>query len=211
MQVLRTAVVAVAILIASESRSYAQLVVSDPTNLAQGIINASKNIVYTAQTASSVLDNFEETKKIYEQGKKYYDALQQVNNLVRDAQKVKLTIEMVAEISEIYVTNFNLMRSDSNFTAEELTAIAYGYTRLLAESVIVLDQLQEVVNISTLSLTDKDRIDVVDKCYKSACEYRNLVTYFTNKNISVSYLRSKRYGDTSRITSLYGGAADRYW
>lgn len=54
-------------------RANAQWVVSDPGNLAQGIINATKNIVHTSKTASNMVSNFQETVKIYEQGKKYYD------------------------------------------------------------------------------------------------------------------------------------------
>ena len=42
-------------------RASAQWVVSDPGNLAQGIINASKNIIHTSKTA-------QETVKIYQQG-----------------------------------------------------------------------------------------------------------------------------------------------
>ena len=41
---------------------------------AQGIINASKNIIHTSKTATNMVNNFQETVKIYEQGKKYYDA-----------------------------------------------------------------------------------------------------------------------------------------
>ena len=41
----------------------------DPTNLAQGIINAAKNIVHTSSTASNMLNNFQETVKIYQQAK----------------------------------------------------------------------------------------------------------------------------------------------
>ena len=37
----------------------AQWVVTDPTNLAQGIINAAKNIVHTSSTASNMLNNFQ--------------------------------------------------------------------------------------------------------------------------------------------------------
>lgn len=54
-------------------RASAQWVVSDPGNLAQGIINASKNIVHTSKTATNMVNNFQETVKIYQQGKKYYD------------------------------------------------------------------------------------------------------------------------------------------
>lgn len=54
-------------------RANAQWVVSDPGNLAQGIINASKNIIQTSSTAQNMIKNFQETVKIYQQGKDYYD------------------------------------------------------------------------------------------------------------------------------------------
>ena len=66
------------------SRStYAQWVVSDPTNLAQGIVNSTKQVVEAAKNGSTMLQSFQETVKIYEQGKRYYDALKSVSNLVR--------------------------------------------------------------------------------------------------------------------------------
>ena len=61
----------------------AQWVVTDPTNLAQGIINAAKNIVQTSTTATNMINNFQETVKIYKQGKEFYDGLRKVKNLVR--------------------------------------------------------------------------------------------------------------------------------
>lgn len=51
----------------------AQWVVTDPSNLAQGIINSTKQIVEAARNGSTLLQSFQETVKIYEQGKKYYD------------------------------------------------------------------------------------------------------------------------------------------
>ena len=189
----------------------AQWVVSDPGNPAQGIINASKNIIHTSKTATNMVSNFQETVKIYEQGKKYYDALKSVNNLVKDAVKVRNTILMIGEISDIYVTNFQLMLRDENYTAEELSAIAFGYTKLLEESNDVLKEMKDVVNITTLSMTDKERMDVVDRCYNRVRRYRNLVMYYTNKNISVSYLRSRKKNDMDRVLALYGSRNERYW
>ena len=189
----------------------AQWVVTDPGNLAQGIINATKNIVHTSKTASNMVSNFQETVKIYEQGKKYYDALKSVSNLVKDARKVQQTILMVGDITDIYVNSFQKMLHDENFTPEELSAIAFGYTKLLEESNGVLTDLKNVVNITTLSMTDKDRMDVVDRCYNSMRNYRSLVSYYTNKNISVSYLRAKKKQDTERVLSLYGSANEKYW
>lgn len=192
-------------------RANAQWVVTDPTNLAQGIVNTTKQIIQTSSTASNMIKNFQETVKIYEQGKKYYDALKSVNNLVKDARKVQKTILMIGEISDTYVVSFQKMMRDENYTVEELGAIAFGYTKLLEESNDVLQEMKGVVNITTLSLSDKERMDVVDRCYNSVKRYRNLVGYYTNKNIAVSYLRAKKKGDTNRVLALYGDANDRYW
>lgn len=189
----------------------AQWVVTDPSNLAQGIVNTTKQIVQTSSTASNMLNNFKETIKIYEQGKQYYDALKAVNNLVKDARKVQQTMLMVGDISDIYVTNFQKMLRDPNYTVEELGAIAFGYTKLLEEGAGLLNELKEVVNINGLSMSDKERMDIIDRTYNNMKRYRNLVNYYTNKNIAVSYLRAKKVGDADRVMALYGGINDRYW
>jgi len=192
-------------------KANAQWTVIDPSNIAQSIVNNSKSLVQESKTATHMVKSFQETVKIYEQGKKYYDALRSVNNLVRDARKVQQTVLMLGDISETYVTNFSKMLSDPNFTASELSAIASGYTRLLEEANGVLGELKNVVNITTMSMTDKDRMDIVDRCYKEMSRYRNLTSYYTNKNISVSYLRAKKKADTQRVINLYGKGAERYW
>ena len=189
----------------------AQWTVWDPSNFTQSIVNTSKQIVQTSTTAQNMVNNFKEVQKVYNQGKQYYDALKAVNGLVKDAKKVQKTILMVGEISDIYVHSFQKMLSDPNYSIEELNAIANGYTRLLEQSNDVLSELKGVVNISTLSLSDKDRIDVVNSCYDAMLDYRNLVRYYTNKNIGVSYLRAKKKGETARVNALYGNPSDRYW
>ena len=192
-------------------RANAQWTVIDPSNIAQSIVNNSKSLVQESKTATHMVKSFQETVKIYEQGKKYYDALRSVNNLVRDARKVQQTVLMLGDISETYVTNFRKMLTDPNFTTSELSAIAAGYTRLLEEANGVLGELKNVVNITTMSMTDKDRMDIVDRCYKEMSRFRNLTAYYTNKNISVSYLRAKKKADTQRVVNLYGKGAQRYW
>ena len=64
---------------------------------------------------------------------------------------------------------------------------------------------------ATLSMTDKERMDVVERCHSKIKRYRNLVSYYTNKNISVSYLRAKKKNDLDRIMGLYGSMNERYW
>ena len=189
----------------------AQFAVIDPSNIAQSILNTTKELAQTSRTVSNTLDTFKETKKVYEQGKQYYDALKSVNHLVKDARKVQKTLLLLGEITDIYVNNFQLMLSDTNFRADELTAIAHGYAMLLDESADILAELKNIVNINGLSMSDAERMDRIDKAYDSINNYRNLVSYYTRKNISVSYLRSKKINDTERVIALYGSANDKYW
>jgi len=146
--------------------------------------------------------------KIYEQGKEYYDALKSVNNLIKDARKVKLTIEMVSEISDMYITGFNKMVADPNFTVDELAAISEGYARLMEEGGALVTELKDIVTSSNgLSMSDKDRMDVINRML----DYRNLTRYFTQKSISVSFIRAKAKADTDRVLALYGSPSERYW
>ena len=49
-----------------------------------------------------MVKNFNEVKKVYEQGKEYYDKLNTVSNLVKDARKVQQTVLLVGDVSEMY-------------------------------------------------------------------------------------------------------------
>lgn len=203
-------VCAVLMLVATPSAK-AQWVVTDPTNLAQSIVNSAQEIVQTSSTVTNVIKNFKEVEKVYNQGKQYYDALKAVNNLVKDARKVQQTVLMVGDISEIYVTNFGKMMNDPNFAPQELAAIANGYSQLLNESTELLKELKQIINASSLSLNDKERMDIIDRVYKEVKDYHSLVRYYTNKNISISFLRAKKQNDSQRVLQLYGTANQKYW
>ena len=182
-------------------RAAAQWTVIDPSNLVQNI----KSAVQSSTTASNMIKSLQESVKIYNQSKAYYDALKSVHNIIKDARKVKLTIEMVSEITDIYMSGFNRMVTDRNFTPGELAAISAGYARLLEEGGALVTELKNIVTSGNgLSLSDKERMDVVDQIYTRMLRYRNLTRYYTDKAISVSFLRSQSKGDAARVQALYG-------
>ncbi len=189
----------------------AQWITFDPSNLAQSIVNSTKQVLEASTTAKNMVNNFQETVKIYEQAKGYYDALKSVKSVIQSARKVQQSVLMVGEISDIYVNNFNRMMKDENFTVDELSAIAFGYTKILQESSYLLEDLKQVTTSSNLSMNDKERMDIIDSVYNKISHYRNLATYYTRKNISISYLRSKESGDAAKILALYGSQDERYW
>lgn len=203
--------VCTALMLAVAPSAKAQFVVTDPANLASGILNSANEIVQTSSTVSNVVKNFKEVEKVYKQGKEYYDKLQAVNNLVKDARKVQQTVLLVGDVSEMYVTNFGKMMNDPNFSAQELAAISNGYSALLNESTELLKELKQIVTSTSLSLNDKERMDIIDRVYKEVKEYHSLVRYYTNKNISVSILRAKKQNNTKRVLDLYGTPNQKYW
>jgi hypothetical protein len=189
----------------------AQFIVADPAHIATSIINSVNQIVETSTTATNMINNFKEVQKVYNQGKEYYDKLKAVHDLVRDAKKVRDAILIVGEIGDIYVNSYQKMLSDPNFRYEELIAIANGYTILLQESADMILELKDVVNLNGLSMTDHERMDIINYVYDRLKQHRNLVSYYTRKNISISYLRAKKAGDFDRVAALYGNANERYW
>jgi len=191
--------------------SKAQFVVTDPANLASGILNSANEIVQTSSTVSNVVKNFKEVEKVYQQGKEYYDKLKAVSNLVKDARKVQQTVLLVGDVSEMYVQNFGKMMNDRNFSPQELAAIGNGYTALLNENTELLKELKQIISSTSLSLNDKERMDIIDRVYNEVKDYHSLVRYYTNKNISVSYLRAKKKNDAARVMDLYGNANQKYW
>ena len=167
-----------------DSKSHAQWVVTDPSNLAQSIVNSVNEIVETSATAERML---------------------------KDARKVQQSVLLLGEISDIYVNNYARMLNDKNYNVNELSAIAFGYNKIMQRSSDAILELKNVINPTGMSMTDKDRIDLIERVYNQMIRYRNLASYYTRKNISVSYFRAKKAGETDQIMRLYGSSDERYW
>lgn len=189
----------------------AQIPVTDAANITQSIVNSVTELVQTTTTAENMIGNFQETMKIYRQGKEYYDRLRNVTNLVRDARKVQQSILLVGELSDIYVNSYDKMLTDDNFTPQELSAIAAGYNKLMERGMNSLKDLKEIVNPTEYSMTDKERLDRIDQAHGELTHTRDLMVYYTRKNISVSYQRSKKRNNISRVLDLYGTPEEKYW
>lgn len=193
------------------TQAHAQWVVSDPMNFAGNIANTVKEIATASKTVKNTLNGFKEVEKLYNDTKKYYDALKKVNNLIGDAYKVKETILMVGDISEIYVSSYKKMLSDTNFRPTELAAMASGYSKLLELSGESLKELKSVAKSNVFSMNDSERMQMIDRIYNTVREYRSLVSYYTRKNISVSYVRARQKGEFEQVRSLYGTSDISYW
>jgi hypothetical protein len=198
-------------LLSATSQVKAQFITIDPAHIATSIINTASEVIQTSATVSNVITNWKEVEKVYKQGKEYYDRLKSVHDLIADAKKVRDCILLVGEIGDIYVNSYQKMLLDPHFRYEELVSISNGYTMLLQDGSDMLQEIKDVVNANGLSMTDHERMSIINYTHDRLKSHRNLVAYYTRKNISVSYLRAKKAGDTDRVMALYGSAEERYW
>lgn len=188
----------------------AQWVVSDPSNLAQGIVNSINEMVHTSETAAHMLDNFKETVKIYEQARDYYDKLRSVTGLVRNARKVQECMLITGDISQIYVDAYERIVSDEHFSVQELAAIAQGFSGLITRSTEELAELQTLIRPTELSMTDAERLELIEGVHGRLSRLRELTRYFARKNIGVSVLRARRAQNLERTAGLYADQEQRY-
>jgi len=207
----KTVLIMSIVLISFTAQVRAQFITIDPAHIVTSLINSASEVVQTSSTVSNVISNWNEVKKVYNQGKEYYDRLKAVHDLVQDTRKVRDAFLLVGEIGDIYINSFEKMLADPHFRYEELAAISNGYTILLQESADMLMEIKDVINQNGLSMTDHERMDIINYVYDRLKDHRNLVSYYTRKNISISYLRAKKAGDVDRVMALYGNADERYW
>ncbi len=76
----------------------AQFVVADPTAFSQRAIQQITNITEQIQQKYELVRQFQETNKIYNQGKEWYDGLKRVNQTVAEYQKIYETLALTGEI-----------------------------------------------------------------------------------------------------------------
>lgn len=193
-----------ALLTGFSSTAQAQFVVADPTAFSQRAIQQITNITEQIQQKYELVRQFQETNKIYTQGKEWYDGLRRVNRTVAEYEKIYETLKLTGEIVDLYATNIRRFRADKNFSPEEVSYITSGYGKLLQESSRLVDDLNLGAKASGLSMTDKERLDMITQTFEKVRSHKALVQYYTNKNISVSYLRAKKKNDTQSVKRLYG-------
>lgn len=182
----------------------AQFVVNDPPHTFETIANKIMDTHEHLNRWFTLLDQLKEAKKIFDQGKEWYDHLKTVTKTVRDVRHVIECVDMVKDIGEMYYNAFSKIRVDPNFRPEEIASIANGYIRLLEESTKIFNDIKLGTNESDMSMTDKERMDIITTIYSRLREHHALVKYYTRKTISISYIRARQANNVETIYRLYG-------
>lgn len=129
-------------------KASAQLVVHDPTSLLQAIGNS--------------INEVNESAKILEQGKEYYDSLKNVHHLIKNARQVEECSSLSLRMISDYQTSASKIMAAGYFSAEQVEVYVRQQNRLMNSVAGTLNDLKQVIVNTGMSLSDKDRLDAID-------------------------------------------------
>jgi hypothetical protein len=187
----------------------------------KAVINAADLVVQQAQNATIVLQDAEKEvtnvmselqlyditdwvqkqKDLYEE---YYNELATVKDLVSGYDKLKSLVQMQTSIVSQYQSSYALFKQDKHFTAAELTYMGNIYSGIVDQSLKNLDQALLVVSSLETSMTDAQRMNIINGASSGMQKNYDDLRRFNNQNINLSLQRGATEGDVETVKALYG-------
>ena len=134
----------------------------------------------------------------------YFDELNRVKSIIGYYHKIRDIKDKQVRIVEQYQRAYRLFKQDDHFTADELLYMGRVYAGMLERSVQNLERLLLVVNSFTTTMTDRERMAIVDKTAEEMSETYLDLSRFNNENKLLSLRRSKDAGELAVTRALYG-------
>ncbi|GGF27189.1 transposase [Hymenobacter cavernae] len=136
--------------------------------------------------------------------KNWYDGLMQVSNTVKQYRRVRHLFERQTAIITIYSNYIGKFKADPNLRPEQVAGIVRGYTTLIQESASYLDDLTAIVSPLKSKMTDAERMELIDALDDKVTHQYDLVSYFTRRNMAMSFRQNQAAKDLATIKQLYG-------
>lgn len=139
----------------------AQFAVHDPINFSQLLLEYSEHL----KTVGNTFNTFEESRKIFEQGKKYYDSLQEVHTLIKNARQVKESVGLSLKAIEEYRNTYSSISATNFYTRAQLDVYNRQQSGIMEGMASVMEDMTKVVTNTGMSMSDKERMDAIDENY----------------------------------------------
>jgi hypothetical protein len=165
--------------------------------------NAEKAITNTMSELQlgDITDWVQKQKDLYED---YYKELATVKDLISGYDKLKALVQMQTNIVSQYQSSYALFKKDKHFTAAELAYMANVYAGIVDQSLKNLDQALLVVSSLETSMTDAQRMNIINSASSGMQKNYDDLKRFNNQNINLSLQRGATAGDIETVKELYG-------
>lgn len=134
----------------------------------------------------------------------YFDELQQVKSVIVYYHRVKDITALQLRIAREYRAAFDLFRQDDHFTPGEIQYMEEVYTGILRKSVDNLDQIRMVVNAFNVSMTDGERLRIINDAADAIQKNYDDLRQFNKENQVLSLQRAKDAQEVGVIKKMYG-------
>ncbi|HSZ33024.1 MAG TPA: hypothetical protein VK772_06920 [Puia sp.] len=181
----------------------ADLVVQQIQNETIVLQNAQKELenVVTKLDLDDITDWVTKIRDLYSD---YYKELETVKDIISGYDKIKSLVEMQARIVSQYQAAYALFKKDKHFSVTELDYMANVYSGILDQSLKNLDQALMVVNSLTTSMTDAQRINIINSASSGMQKNYDDLKRFNNQNIQLSLQRGVAEGNIDAMKEMYG-------
>ncbi len=144
------------------------------------------------------------TEKQKEQYRKYYEELAKVKAMITYYQRIREVaqkqVAMVAEYSRAWA----LIRSDQNFTVNELNYMEKVYSGILQASIQNIDQITLIIESFALQMSDAKRLQLINDAADKIDNTYDDLRRFNQQNIILSLQRAKTAKEVAAVKKMYG-------
>jgi hypothetical protein len=181
----------------------ADLIVQQIQNETIVLQNAQKELenVMTKLDLDDISSWVQKTKDLYSE---YYNELATVKEIISGYDKIKSLVQMQSRIVSEYKSAYSLFKQDKHFSAAEIDYMYNIYSGILDQSLKNLDQALLVVNALATSMTDAQRMNIINSASGGMQKNYDDLRRFNNQNVQLSLQRASAAGDSETVKQLYG-------
>jgi len=126
-----------------------------------------------------------------------------INPTIRDYRKIPYIIQYQQFLMKEYKDAYNRFKSDPHLTLQEIQYMANVYSFLVKASLGNLEELLMVITATKLSMSDEERLHVIDRIYLSMSDKLAFLHYFNNAAKIIATNRAKQQQDILTSRKLY--------
>lgn len=144
------------------------------------------------------------TEKQKEQYRKYYEELTKVKAMISYYQRIRdVANKQVAMVNE-YNRAWSVIRSDENFTPQELTYMEKVYGGILEASLENIDHITLIIESFATQMGDAKRLQLINAAADKIDTTYDDLRRFNQQNMILSLQRAKTAHEVEAVKKLYG-------
>lgn len=167
-----------------------------------------KNILSDMKKGYQIVSNgYNSVKQITEGNFSLHDVfinkLMAVNPVIKNYKRVADIINYQKDMVKEYQQAFSRFNASQVFDKNELKYLVQVYKGLLNQSLQNIDELTTIITASKLSMSDDERIKIIDRIYEDTEDKLQFLKSFNGKTNILMLQRNREKDETQQLHNLY--------